>query len=115
MTDAQKRYFVISSIFICLFLIIIDLLVLNKRIEQASNIFYEKHLKELQRQNVITQKRIDTLNLLLLDGQKEIKRIADQKDKIKAIYVKNDKKIDTLSGNELIYEFNIFFSKVTQK
>jgi hypothetical protein len=115
MTKDQKNNLLISGLFIFLFLIILDLFILNKRIDNNKNVFYEKYLKQLEQQNVETQKKIDSLNLLLVDGQKELKRIADQKEKIKAIYIKNERKIDTLSASQLIVEFSKFFSTSNKK
>lgn len=115
MTEDQKRNFLISGIFIFLIIIVLDLFVLNLKIDKAKNVFYEKHLKELEKQNLKTQQKIDSLNFLLIDGQKRLQKIADQKDKIKAIYIKNESKIDTLSASELIIEFNKFFSTSIKK
>ena len=65
MTKDQKNNLLISGIFIFLFIILLDLFILNKRIDNNKNVFYEKYLKQLEQQNVETQKKIDSLNILL--------------------------------------------------
>ena len=115
MLKIDQKQLMTSAIFVMLFLILLDLIILNLNIKRSNDLFYKEYIQELENQNKLSEKRIDSLKQLMEESNLRLQKISDQKDKIKAIYIENDKKIDTLSANGIINEYQLFFSNFGKK
>lgn len=58
-----------------------------------------------------SQKKIDSLLLVVKNNQKQLEELQTSKQKIRLVYVQNDSKIDTLDYVAIVDLFKVIFSK----
>lgn len=73
--------------------------------------YLDNKIIELNKSNERIQASIDSLRKENLIEQQKLFKLAEQKQKLKIIYVDKIKAIDNYSDSDIVNEFDVFFSK----
>jgi len=114
-TPEERKGLISAGIFVLLLLILVLILRIDNKSNTSNDLFYRKYVDRLEQENKKVQKRIDSLSYLLKVNQQILEELSEKKDQLKLVYVSKDKKIDTLTANGIVNEFNLFFTKISEK
>lgn len=108
----RKEYSILWLVLIFIFLVFILVgMIRNSYKDDAVENYIKAQQKQLDLQFNSSQKKIDSLLIVVKNNQKQLEDLQTSKQKIRLVYVQNDSKIDTLDYVAIVDLFKVIFSK----
>lgn len=111
-SDYRKEFSILwlVLIFVVLTFILVGTIRNNTRSSEI-DAYLKKQEDHLDQQMKSSQKKIDSLLLVVNENKKQIQELQSSKQKIRLVYVQNDAQIDTLNYSGIVDKFTIIFAK----
>lgn len=108
----RKEYSILWLVLIFILLVFILVgMIRNSYKDDAVESYIKTQQKQLDDQFNSSQRKIDSLFLVIKENQKQLEELQSSKQKIRLVYVQNDNKIDTLNYVAIVDLFKVIFAK----